>query len=90
MKFAILFCDTDSRALVKNRPNLTIVDTRDNNDGPRVSLVYTKRQRQHCDDTSDTVLIENNRVAQESNLELLYIVFNENSIASDIPKLMQR
>ena len=26
--------------------------------------IYTKRQRQRCDDASNTVLIENNEVAQ--------------------------
>ena len=38
MKFVVLFYNTNSRALVKNRQNLTIVDTCDNNDGPKVCL----------------------------------------------------
>ena len=52
---------------------------------PRLGPVYTKRQvqrRDNSDDTSNSVLSENNRVTPE--------VFNESRIASVIAELSQR
>ena len=52
--------------------------------------VYTKRQRQHCDDACDSVLIENNRVAPEWSCNPFSsnsTVFNENRITSVIAAL---
>ena len=52
--------------------------------------IYTKRQRQRCDDACDSVLIENNRVAPEWGCNLFSsdsFVFNENRIASVITAL---
>ena len=46
--------------------------------------VYTKRQRQHCDDDCDSVLIENNGVTPEwvcNPFSSDSTVFNENRIA---------
>ena len=34
--------------------------------------IYTKRQRQRCDDACDSVLIENNRVAPEWGLQPIF------------------
>ena len=47
--------------------------------------IYTKRQRQRCDDACDSVLIENNRVAPEWDCNPFSsdsTVFNEYRIAS--------
>ena len=58
----------------------------------RLRPVYTKRQHQHCDDTNDIVLIENNGVAPEWGWDQFLsnsIDFNENSIASIIAELSQ-
>ena len=52
--------------------------------------VYTKRQCQCCDDTCDSVLIENSRVAPEwvcNPFSSDSTVFNENGIASVIAAL---
>ena len=72
----------------------------DKNDGPlylvsapvRVHL-HTKRQQQLCNDTSNSVLIENNGVIPEWTCNPFpsdTVVFNENRIASFIPELLQR
>ena len=53
---------------------------------------YIERQRQLCDDAGDSVLIKNKRVARKSVATPFWsdsIVFNENSIASDIAELSQ-
>ena len=52
--------------------------------------VYTKRQRQHCNDACDSVFIENNRVAPEwvrNPFSSDSTVFNENRITSVIAVL---
>ena len=52
--------------------------------------IYTKRQRERCDDACDCVLIENNRVASEwvcNPFSSDSTVFNENRIASVIAAL---
>ena len=49
-----------------------------------LGTVYTKRQRQRCDEACNSVLIENNGVTQESVATPFWsdsIVFSENSIA---------
>ena len=56
-----------------------------------VGPIYTKRQRQRCDDACDSVLTENNRVAPEWVCNLFSsgsTVFKENRIASVIAVLM--
>ena len=52
--------------------------------------VYTKRQRQRCDDTCDSVLIENNGVTPDWGYNPFSsdsTVFNENRIVSVIAAL---
>ena len=52
--------------------------------------IYTKRQRERCDDACDSVLVENNRVASEwvwNPFSSDSTVFNENRIASVIAAL---
>ena len=54
--------------------------------------IYTKHLQQLCDDASDTVLIENNRIAWKwvaATFRIDSIVFNENNIASVIAELLQ-
>ena len=55
--------------------------------------IYTKRQRQRCDDACDSVLIENNSVAPEwvcNPFSSISIDFNENRIASVIAEWSKR
>ena len=52
--------------------------------------VYTDRQRQHCDDTRDTALIENKGVTPERVATHIWgnpILFNRSSIASIVTAL---
>ena len=58
--------------------------------GIEFRAVYTESQRQHCDDASDTVVIENNGVATKwvaTPFPSDSFVFNENRIASVIAVL---
>ena len=55
--------------------------------------LYTERQRQRCNEASDTALIENNGVTPKWVATPFWsdsIVFNENSITSIIAELLQR
>ena len=57
-----------------------------------LGTIYTKYQRQCCDDANDTVLIENNGVAPEWSCNPFSsdsITFNESSITSIIAELSQ-
>ena len=57
-----------------------------------LGCVYNKCQCQHCDDVSNTILIENNGVTEESVVTPIWsecIVFSENSITSVITELSQ-
>ena len=55
--------------------------------------LYTERQRQRCNEASDTALIENNGVTPKWVATPFWsdsIVFNENSIASIVTALTLR
>ena len=55
-----------------------------------LKAIYTKHQRQHCDDACDSALIENNRVAPEwvcNPFSSNSTVFNEDRITSVIAAL---
>ena len=58
---------------------------------PHLGPIYTKCQHQCCDDTCDSVLIENKRIAPEwdcNSFSSDSTVFNENRITSVIAALM--
>ena len=70
----------------------TVKHTCSQGEGVVLGPVYTKRQRQLCNDASNSVPIENNGVTWKWVVTLSWsgsIVFNENSIARVIAALSQ-